>query len=177
MEILISDTNILIDLCITGLIEKCAQLDVDFRTVDFVINEITNPAQVAVVQHQIDNGHLTVLQFTEDETLELMDLYARYEYNTNLSLTDCAVMLCAKRGNYRLLTGDKNLRIKATNEGVMVSGILYLTDMMVNERVVVPLDMANYLEELLRKNNRLPKDSIQAKIDAYRKLKTNKLIW
>ena len=35
---------------------------------------------------------------------------------------------------------------------------------------VVPLDMANYLEELLRTNNRLPKDSIQAKIDVYREL-------
>ncbi len=171
MEILISDTNILIDLCVTGLVEKCTQLDVGFRTVDFVINEITNPAQAAVVQRQIDNGHLTMLQFTQDETLELMNLYARYEYNTNLSLTDCAVMLCAKRGNYRLLTGDKNLRIKATNEGVMVSGILYLTDMMVNEEVVVPLDMANYLEELLRTNNRLPKESIQTRIDAYRKQK------
>lgn len=171
MEILISDTNILIDLCKTGLVEKCTRLDVDFRTVDFVVNEITNPAQAAVVQRQIDNGHLTVLQFTQDETLELMDLYARYEYNTNLSLTDCAVMLCAKRGNYRLLTGDKNLRIKATNEGVMVSGILYLTDMMVKEKVIDPLDMANYLEELLRTNNRLPKDSIQTRIDAYRKQK------
>lgn len=126
----------------------------DFRTVDFVVNEITNPAQAAVVKRQIDNGHLTVLQFSQEESLELMNLYARYEYNTNLSLTDCAVMLCAKRGDYRLLTGDKNLRIKATNEGVMVSGILFLTDMMVNEKVVAPLDMANYLEELLRTNNR-----------------------
>lgn len=170
MEILISDTNILIDLCVTGLVEKCSCLDVDFRTVDFVINEITNLAQAAVVQHQIDNGHLTVIQFTQEETLELMDLYARYEYNTNLSLTDCAVMLCAKKGNYRLLTGDKNLRIKATNEGVMVSGILYLTDMMVHEGAVTPLDMADYLEELLRKNNRLPKESIQTRIDAYRKV-------
>ena len=68
-----------------------------------------------------------------------------------------------------MLTGDKNLRIKATNEGVMVSGILYLTDMMVNEKVVAPLDMADYLEELLRTNNRLPKDSIQTRIDAYRR--------
>ena len=141
----------------------------DFRTVDFVINEITNPAQAAVAQHQIDNGHLTVIQFTQEETIELMDLYARFEYNTNLSLTDCAVMLCAKKGNYRLLTGDKNLRIKATNEGVMVSGILYLTDMMVHEGAVTPLDMADYLEELLRKNNRLPKESIQTRINAYRK--------
>ena len=143
-----------IDLCKTGLVEKCTRLDVDFRTVDFVVNEITNPAQAAVVKRQIDNGHLTVLQFSQEESLELMNLYARYEYNTNLSLTDCAVMLCAKRGDYRLLTGDKNLRIKATNEGVMVSGILFLTDMMVNEKVVAPLDMANYLEELLRTNNR-----------------------
>lgn len=102
MEILISDTNILIDLCGSGLIDRCKDLDVDFRTVDFVVHEITDLDQAKAVQRLIDSGILTVIQFSPEETVELMDLYARYELRSNLSLTDCAVMLCAKKGNYRL---------------------------------------------------------------------------
>ena len=168
MEILISDTNILIDLCAVGLRERCKDLDVDFRTVDFVIHEIKDPNQAEAVQKLIDTGDLTVLEFSPEETMELMELFARYEVRTNLSLTDCAVLLCAKKGNYRLLTGDKNLRIKAGNEGVMVSGILYLTDMMVDNCVVNGKEMADCLEALLRQNSRLPKDLIYERINMYR---------
>ena len=168
MEILISDTNILIDLCGVGLIELCKDLDVDFRTMDFVIHEIKDPNQAEAIQKLIDSGDLTVMEFSPEETMELLELYARYEVRTNLSLTDCAVLLCAKKGNYRLLTGDKNLRIKAGDEGVVVSGILYLTDLMVDERVVDCKEMADCLETLLKQNSRLPKDLIYERIDAYR---------
>lgn len=168
MEILISDTNILIDLCGVGLIERCKDLDVDFRTMDFVIHEIKDPNQAEAIQKLIDSGDLTVMEFSPEETLELLELYARYEVRTNLSLTDCAVLLCAKKGNYRLLTGDKNLRIKAGDEGVVVSGILYITDLMVDEGVVDKTDMADCLETLLQQNSRLPKDLIYERINAYR---------
>jgi len=168
MEILISDTNILIDLCGVGLIERCKDLDVAFRTVDFVIHEIKDPNQTEAIQKLIDSGDLTVMEFSPEETLELLELYARYEVRTNLSLTDCAVLLCAKKGNYRLLTGDKNLRIKAGDEGVVVSGILYITDLMVDEGVVDKTDMADCLETLLQQNSRLPKDLIYERINAYR---------
>lgn len=168
MEILISDTNILIDLCGVGLIERCKDLDVDFRTVDFVIHEIKDPNQAEAVQKLIDSGDLTVMEFSPEETMELLELYARYEVRTNLSLTDCAVLLCAKKGNYRLLTGDKNLRIKAGDEGVVVSGILYLTDLMVDEGVVDCKEMADCLETLLQQNSRLPKDLIYDRINTYR---------
>ena len=99
MEILISDTNILIDLCAVELIDRCKDLVVDVRTVDFVIHEIKDPNQAEAVQKLIDTGDLTVLEFSPEETMELMELFARYEVRTNLSLTDCAVLLCAKKGN------------------------------------------------------------------------------
>ena len=117
MEILISDTNILIDLCTVGLIEHCKDLEVDFRTVDFVIHEIKDPKQSEAVQKLVDSGDLTVMGFSPDETMELMELYARYEIHTNLSLTDCAVMLCAKKNNFRLLTGEKTYVLKQVTKG------------------------------------------------------------
>lgn len=168
MELLISDTNIFIDLYVSGLLDCCRQLDVEFHTVDFVIHEITDNEQKKAVQELVNTGDLLVERFSPDETLELLEWYERFENRSNLSLTDCAVMLCAKKGGYRLLTGDKMLRLKATNEGITVSGILYLTDMMVDNGVVDRVTMASSLEILLAQNNRLPKALFLERIESYR---------
>lgn len=40
MEIVVNDTNILIDLYNAGLLPYCKKLNLDFRTLDVVINEI-----------------------------------------------------------------------------------------------------------------------------------------
>lgn len=39
MEIVINDTNILIDLFNAGLLGYCRQLDIEFRTLDVIISE------------------------------------------------------------------------------------------------------------------------------------------
>lgn len=50
MEIVINDTNILIDLYNAGLLPYCKKLNLDFRTLDLVINEIEDSEQYAAVQ-------------------------------------------------------------------------------------------------------------------------------
>ena len=54
MEIVINDTNILIDLYDAGLLPYCKKLNLDFRTLDVVINEIEDPEQYAAVRSIID---------------------------------------------------------------------------------------------------------------------------
>ena len=50
MEIVINDTNILIDLYNAGLLPYCKKLNLDFRTLDVVINEIEDSEQYTAVQ-------------------------------------------------------------------------------------------------------------------------------
>ena len=73
MELLISDTNIFIDLYVPGLLDCCRQLDVEFHTVDFVIHEITDNEQKKAVQELVNTGDLLVERFSPDETLELLE--------------------------------------------------------------------------------------------------------
>lgn len=61
MEIVINDTNILIDLYNAGLLPYCKKLNLDFRTLDLVINEIEDSEQYTAVQSIIDEGTLSVL--------------------------------------------------------------------------------------------------------------------
>ena len=41
MEIVVNDTNILIDLFNAGLLPYCKQLNLEFRTLDLIMNEIS----------------------------------------------------------------------------------------------------------------------------------------
>ena len=98
----------------------------------------------------------------------VMNKRIEYEKVCNLSFEDISVMTYAQVHKYRLLTGDKVLRDKATLENIMVSGILYLTDKMVENRIIEPSVMANALENMLESNARLPKKIIKERIEKYR---------
>ena len=49
MEIVINDTNIWIDLYNAGLLPYCKKLNLDFRTLDLVVNEIEDSEQYTAV--------------------------------------------------------------------------------------------------------------------------------
>lgn len=79
-------------------------------------------------------------------------------------------MVYAQDNHYRLLTGDKTLREKATLENVTVSGILFLTDMIIRDGILKPVEIINALERLLKSNGRLPKRLIQERIEYLRSM-------
>lgn len=74
-------------------------------------------------------------------------------------------MVYAKHHRCRLLTGDKVLRKKAEEQAITVSGILYLTDMIMEQDVVDVGEMISALERLLQSNNRLPKKLVDEQIN------------
>lgn len=50
MEIVVNDTNILIDLYNAGLLSYCKLLTLEFRTLDLILNEIEHKDQRNAVQ-------------------------------------------------------------------------------------------------------------------------------
>lgn len=169
MEIVVNDTNILIDLFSAGLLAYCKRLDLEFRTLDVIINEISDPGQYSAVQRIIDEGTLTVYSLSGEQVGTVFQKVAEYQGVCNLSVEDISVMVYAIDNDCRLLTGDKKLREKATLENVKVSGILFLTDMLIQEKIIDNDEMAAALERLLESNPRLPKKIIKERIDALRR--------
>ena len=169
MEIVLNDTNILIDLYNAGLLPYCKKLNLDFRTLDVIINEIEDSEQYAAVQSIIDDGTLSVHSLTGEQVGTVFQKVAAYNGVCNLSVEDISVMVYAIDNNCRLLTGDKKLKDKATLENVKVSGILFLTDMLTKESVVDGGEMITALERLLSSNNRLPKKLIKERIETLKR--------
>ena len=168
MEIVVNDTNILIDLYNAGLLPYCKKLHLEFRTLDVVINEIEEEEQLRGIQRIIDEGTLKVYSLSGEQMITVFQKIAEYEGACNLSAEDISVMVYAIDNNYHLLTGDKTLRAKATLENVKVSGILFLTDMLTQENIIGEKEMIAALERLLQSNNRLPKRLITERIENLR---------
>lgn len=138
---------------------------VRFHTVDLVIDELhRSPYKRPLIDQLIEEDVLHVAAIPSEEMSKLVQFYARYANHTNLSFVDCSVMRYAKINNFRLLTGDKKLRNHAVDEGVIVSGLLWVEDLFVNEGIVHPDEMAERLGTLLEVNSRLPRKLIEEKI-------------
>lgn len=172
MEIVVNDTNILIDLYNAGLLPYCKKLNLDFRTLDVVINEIEDSEQYSAVQSIIDEGTLSVYSLSGEQVGIVFQKVAEYNGVCNLSVEDISVMVYAIDNNCRLLTGDKTLKDKATLENIKVSGVLFLTDMLTNDSIVDGEEMITALERLLSSNNRLPKKLIKERIETLKRLTT-----
>lgn len=167
-EVVVNDTNILIDMYSAGLLEYIHLSGVLFHTVDFVVEELRlSPYKRPLIEKLIQDGTLHVAQTSSEEMSDILSLHSTYSNYTNLSFVDCAVLAYAKRHNLRLLTGDKKLRNHAVDEGVIVSGILWVVDLFVEEGIVTPADMIEKLHNLLNTNKRLPRKLIEAKIQQF----------
>jgi rRNA-processing protein FCF1 len=167
MEIVINDTNIFLDLYDIGLLDDFFQLPIRVHTVDFVINEITRPEQQKVIQLLIDRGILVVKDYPSTSIPNLYQF--NQECGGNLTLTDSTVIYYAQSlAGCRILTGDRQLRNRAEERGIMVSGILYVFDQLVEHNLVSPYEASQKLEALFRINARLPKREIEIRLEKWK---------
>lgn len=84
MEIVVNDTNILIDLYNAGLLPYCKKLNLDFRTLDVVINEIENSEQYAASKALL----------TRALCLSILFLVSRSELFSKRLLNTMAFVIC-----------------------------------------------------------------------------------
>lgn len=128
MRLLISDTNILIDLEEGLLVEQLFKLPCEFCMPDILFEEELEKHH----RHLIEEGlELGVLQ---SETMRYaMELIPRY---TKASRNDCFALALATQENCPLLTGDRDSRNAAESESVMVKGTIWLVEVMVRHKLI-----------------------------------------
>ena len=165
-KLVISDTNILLDLISLDMLEAFFSLPCDFSTTDFVISEIIQPSQIKAIEKYITSKKLDVVSFSCEEIIEINKIHTN---NTNnASITDCSVWYYAKKTGGRLLTGDGKLRKSVESDNVNVSGILYVFDNLIEYGILEPSESADLLEQLMQINMRLPKGECEKRILKWR---------
>lgn len=164
----VNDTNIIIDLFNVGLLDMFLSSNIELHTTDFVINEIVDVEQTKIVEKYINNGNLFIKEFSGDEMESLFTFQSIQ--TSNVSVTDCSVWKYALENEYVLLTGDGNLRRDALANGVVVRGILYVFDLLIDARLLSFQLAIEKLKELLSNNVRLPKSACISKIEMWENL-------
>ena len=163
MEIIVNDTNILIDLHSLGLLEVLCELPYDVRTVDFVIAEITDPEQSEALSALARENKIRIESFDAEELGEIITEHSSVP--GNISIPDCSVCYYARKHAATLLTGDRQLRRYAEANNVSVRGILFIFDELVANNVISSQQASAKLRELVAINVRLPKSEIEKRIN------------
>ena len=164
-KIVVSDTNIFIDLVKLELLGDFFSLPWDIHTTDFVISELEVPEQKAAVTAFIKRKKLTVGKLDAEEVGIIVE--RSEETGGKISITDFSVCHYAQKNNYTLLTGDMNLRKVAIKENISVHGILFLFDEFVKHAILPPEFAADTLKKLNEINTRLPLDEVNSRINKW----------
>ncbi|MBR5074840.1 MAG: hypothetical protein IKX26_06390 [Bacteroidales bacterium] len=164
-KIVVSDTNIFIDLVKLGLLDNFFMLPWEIHTTDFVISELTDSTQKAALNVFIKQKKLSVGTLSSEDVTEMLEL--SNQSPRNISITDISVCIYARNNGYMLLTGDKQLRKVAIAENIIVHGILFLFDELVSHSILTPGQAAETLIELKRINTRLPIEDVNERINMW----------
>ncbi|MBP5424302.1 MAG: hypothetical protein J6Y78_17860 [Paludibacteraceae bacterium] len=169
MEIIVvSDTNIFIDLIEIELLDEFFSLPWEIHTTDMVVYELKDAIQRNNVLKYISEGSLLMDACDEKAMLALMKFYALHRETTNVSIQDCSVWFYAKNNGCILLTGDSKLRSAALKTGVDVHGILFIIDNLIDKHLLAKETAVNKLNKLKLLNPRLPLSEIDKRIKIWR---------
>ena len=162
MKIVVNDANILIDLISIDLLDAFLQLNFEFHTNDFIINEIKD--QKHLILEIIESNQLIVNKTKAEDYINILALQTK-----NLSFEDCSIWYYTKQIGGILLTGDARLRKTVEKDDIEVRGILYIFDMLLENNILSFSIAMEKLIALSKINTRLPKPEIEKRLNKWNK--------
>ena len=152
MIIIITDTNVFIDLIQSGALDYFFQLPYDIRTTDLVIEEIKLPEQQSALDKFRSDGRLTVLELDSGEIRAALELQTQ---TTLTRITDRSVLLKAIHLQCLVLSGDGALRKECERRGLRVHGSIWVIREIWMAGLGDSAQLLAMVDELMN-NNRLP---------------------
>ena len=154
--ILVTDANIWIQLEDGGLLEEAFQLGYQLAAPDLIVSELG-----PVLGPRVCELGLVLLAPEEDADEDWTDLRQRYPRPGDVDLYG---LLHARLLACRLVTGDRHLREAAEAEGIEVSGLLWLLDLMAELGVVSTRSARRSLQAICDRGARLPMEECERRI-------------
>lgn len=159
-KILVSDTNIWIDLHRSGLLETVFALPHQFVTTDFVWRELKKPPG-----QELTGLGLVVEAFNGEEVATLFTLRQTLG---NSSLADVSCYFLAKERGWTLLTNDGALRKSGQQSKLEVRGVLWILDELEAHALLSSIQLADALESMLKAGARLPENECHQRLGRWR---------
>ena len=148
MLLLISDTNILIDLEDGKLIPMIFQLPYEFAVPDILFE-----TELRKQHHNLLEDGLTIKTLSPESIERIETLRNKYP---RPSIIDHSALSLSIQENCPLLTGDKSLRIAAEKEHVEVHGILWVIEELLTFNIIELNQAEKSFDSMISKGSRLP---------------------
>jgi len=157
-KVVVSDTNIFIDLINIGLIKSLFLCGLEIHTTAMVIDEIKKEYQK---KELLKYKELVIRKYQEKDYEIVFNYYSAVSRSSNLSMTDCSTLLYARELDCPLLTNDGKLRKTAIEEGIEVKRLLSVIMYMVKAKAVTKTEAKTAMEQLKETNCRAPMELIE----------------
>jgi predicted nucleic acid-binding protein len=151
--LLISDSNIIIDMEAGGLLEAMFGLDDEFAVPDVLFAEELEPTYP-----QLRTLGLKIYELSDKSVEYMIQLQATYG---SLGTNDLLAWALARQEECPLLTGDRRLCQSAREAGVEVRGTLWLMQRMKDERLITPTEAAGAYRKMRQAGSRLPWNEVE----------------
>ncbi len=158
-SVLVTDTNIWIDLENGKILAEVFRLPYQFFTTDFSVEEFIQPRWATLKDLGLQTHGLE-----PDFVLELIRLR---QIHRQLSAIDLAALLLARALDASLVTGDRRLNELAKAQGLPVHGVLWILDEMMIHHVLTADQAAIALRQMLNQGARLPDGECQKRFDRW----------
>ncbi len=161
-KLLISDTNILIDMIVSGLLDAMFTLDYEFALPDALFEE-----ELRENHPELPDQGLQLLVLEEvaiNDTSDLLQAHRR----TGVSVHDCMALALARQEECPLLTGDGALRQVSILENIEVRGTIWLVGELIEAKAISVDRAALAYESMKADGSRLPWDDVNRQIEEQR---------
>lgn len=148
MQLLISDTNILIDMEEGGLLTLFFNLPYEFCVPDVLYYEELEEQHAHLCELGLSLRELTPASLSQVSTIK-----SRY---AGPSINDVFALLLAQQEGCPLLSGDKDLRDAATAERIEVRGTIWLVEEMVQHGIINNDEALEAYDKMKAAGRRLP---------------------
>lgn len=152
MNLLITDTNIFIDLEDGRLIQHLFSLSIGIGTPDLLFEDELREQHANLLERG-----LQLIELTSNTLLQIPVLGKKYRKTSRL---DLIALAAAKQENCPLVTGDMNLRHAAKKENVEVYGTLWICERFVTQKLISIDQLEAAYHRMRSTDRRLPSDLI-----------------
>ena len=158
-KVLVTDTNIWIDLDNGEILKEVFLLPYQFLTPDLAVPELISP--------DWETLHALGLESQGLDSASMQDLLTIRQVHKSLSVVDLASYLLAKVSDLSLVTGDRHLSDFAQSQGLTVHGVLWILDEIVETRVLASNLVAESLMKIINLGARLPKEECRKRLERW----------
>ncbi|MGM0594277.1 MAG: DUF3368 domain-containing protein [Pseudomonadota bacterium] len=161
--LLISDSNILIDMADGGLLRTMFRLKETFAVPNVLYEE-----ELATQHPELPDLGLVSMALQGDGVVEAYRLKALCTGRTAPSQNDLFALMLAKQQQCPLLTGDKRLRKLAEKEHkeVELRGTLWLVEQMVKEKLITVAEACAAYQKMKEAGSWLPWKEAERRLEA-----------